>query len=180
MLPRIAIPVPTSRDLEYNRKSWSNYATAVQRSGGEPVRVELGTPPSFRVLAQGVQGFLLPGSPADVEPGRYGVETDPFTAAADPAREDCDYALLDMAERSGKPVLGICFGLQSMNVWRGGSLVQHLAPLPCNHAAGPEVAIAHTIVVAGDSGLAGLLDAEESKPEGSFVRLRVVHGFYNF
>ena len=59
--------------------------------------------------------------------------------------------------KAGKPVLGICFGVQSLNVWRGGSLVQDLTPLPVNHSAGSKVAIAHTALVAKDSVLASLL-----------------------
>ena len=51
-------------------------------------------------------------------------------------------------------MLAICFGIQSLNVWRGGSLVQDLTPLPVNHSAGSSVAIAHTALVAKDSLLA--------------------------
>ena len=46
MTPRIAIPVPTSTDLSYNQRSWPSYATAVTRSGGEPVAIELGASPA--------------------------------------------------------------------------------------------------------------------------------------
>ena len=51
--PRIAIPVPTSNDFDYNRRSWPVYAAAVERSGGEPVEIPLTDPPAAtaRLLA---------------------------------------------------------------------------------------------------------------------------------
>jgi len=174
MTPRIAVPVPTSTDLPYNHRSWPSYATAVTRSGGEPVAVELGLAAAeLRALVASCDGVLLPGSPADVDPALYGAERDPATAAADPAREAVDYLLLEDAEKQGKPVLGICFGVQSLNVWRGGSLVQDLTPLPVNHEAGSKVAIAHTAIVAKDSLLASLLTEEEAPERDGFLRLPI-------
>jgi len=174
MTPRIAIPVPTSTDVPYNQRSWPSYARAVALSGGEPVAIGLDLPAAtLRELVASCDGVLLPGSPADVDPGLYGADRDPATAAADRAREAVDYLLLDEAEKHGKPVLGICFGVQSLNVWRGGSLVQDLTPLPINHSAGSKVAIAHTALVARDSVLASLLTAEEAPEVDGFLRLPV-------
>ena len=125
--PRIAIPVPTSADPAYNERCWPQYAAAIKAVGGEPVRIALGLDPSETArLVASAEGVLLPGSPADVHPQKYGQETHPFTAAPDPAREATDELLLQDAFHLRKPLLCICFGLQMMNVWRGGSLVQHL------------------------------------------------------
>jgi putative glutamine amidotransferase len=179
MKPRIAIPVPTSRDLAYNGRSWPAYATAVERSGGEAVRLEMdASEAEIRELAASCQGFCLPGSPADVDPTRFGEETDIATAPADPAREAADNLLLEMAYATRKPVLGICFGVQSLNVFRGGSLVQDLLPLPVNHSAGGKVAIAHTVLVAEESVLGALLSQspelrEEAPPVDGFLRLPI-------
>lgn len=174
MTPRIAIPIPTSGDLAYNQRSWPAYATAVTRSGGEPVAVELSASVAqLNELAANCDGVLLPGSPADVDPALYGAERDPATAAADPAREAVDYLLLDHAAKYAKPVLGICFGVQSLNVWRSGSLVQDLTPLPVNHSAGGKVAIAHTALIAPNSLLASLLTPEEAPESDGFLRLPV-------
>jgi putative glutamine amidotransferase len=174
MIPRIAIPVPTSTDVPYNHRSWPSYATAVTRSGGEPVAIELGASPAeIRTLVASCDGVLLPGSPADVDPALYGADRDPASAPADPAREAMDYLLLDHAEKHAKPVLGICFGVQSLNAWRGGSLIQDLAPLPVNHSAGSKVAIAHTALVAPDSILASLLTPEEAPEVDGFLRLPI-------
>ena len=174
MTPRIAIPVPTSTDVPYNQRSWPSYAKAVTLSGGEPVAIPLDLPVTMLgELIASCEGVLLPGSPADVDPALYGAERDPATAAADSAREAVDYLLLDDAEKHGKPVLGICFGVQSLNVWRGGSLVQDLTPLPVNHSAGSSVAIAHTALVAKDSVLASLLTEQEAPEVGGFLRLPI-------
>jgi putative glutamine amidotransferase len=174
MTPRIAIPVPTSTDLPYNQRSWPSYATAVTRSGGEPVAIEIGASAAeIRAQVESCDGILLPGSPADVDPALYGAERDPASAPADPVREAVDYLLLDHAEKFSKPVLGICFGVQSLNVWRGGSLVQDLTPLPVNHSAGSKVAIAHTAQIAPDSILATLLTPEEAPEVDGFLRLPI-------
>lgn len=174
MTPRIAIPVPTSKDPAYNQRSWPTYATAVTRSGGEPVAVDLNASPAeISALVASCDGVMLPGSPADVDPALYGAERDPASAPADPAREAADFLLLDHAEKYRKPVLAICYGVQSLNVWRGGTLVQDLAPLPVNHSAGSKVAIAHTAQIAPASILASLLTPEEAPDRDGFLRLPI-------
>jgi len=161
--PRIAIPVPTTHDLAYNQRAQPGYARALALAGGEPVELPLSLAApqqasALRELLATCHGVCLPGSPADVDPARYGQPREPVTAPADPAREALDLALLEDAERLAKPVLAICFGLQMLNVWRGGSLVQDLTPLPVNHEAGSKVAIAHTALIARPSLLAEIVE----------------------
>lgn len=172
--PRIAIPVPTSADEAYNQRSWPMYAAAVEAAGGEAVRVELAASGrALREIARESSGILLPGSPADVLPSRYGADPDPATNKADERREAADWTLLEEAERNRLPVLGICYGLQSLNVYRGGSLVQDLLPLPVNHSAGSKVAVAHTADIARDSLLGSLLTRKEVTENNGFLRLPV-------
>ena len=174
MKPRIAIPQPTSTNLVYNQRSWPAYATAITRSGGEPVAIDISASPAqINALAATCDGILLPGSPADVDPALYGADRDPASAPADPAREAADDLLLDHAAKHAKPVLGICYGLQSLNVWSGGSLIQDLTPLPVNHEAGPSVAIAHSALVAPSSLLASLLTPAEAPESDGFLRLPI-------
>ncbi len=141
--PRIAIPVPTSTNADYNERCWPQYAAAVEAVGGDPVRIALALDPSETAkLVASTEAILLPGSPADVHPQKYGQQSHPQTAPQDAAREATDELLLQDAFHLRKPLLGICFGLQMMNVWRGGSLVQHLAT-----AQAHEPAVQHPIDV---------------------------------
>jgi putative glutamine amidotransferase len=174
MKPRIAIPLPTSKDLPYNQRSWPAYATAITNSGGEAVAIDLTlSSAQINALAASCDGILLPGSPADVDPALYGTDRDPASAPADPAREAVDYLLLDHAARFAKPILGICYGVQSLNVWRGGSLIQDLTPMPVNHEAGSSVAIAHSALIAPNSLLASLLTPDEAPESNGFLRLPI-------
>ena len=158
--PRIAIPVPTSTDTPYNERCWPQYAAAVEAVGGDPVRVALALDPSETAkLVASTEGILLPGSPADVHPQKYEQEAHPRTAAPDPAREATDELLLQDAFHLRKPLLGICFGLQMMNVWRGGSLVQHLAT-----AQPHEPAVQHPIDVEPDAPLLRSFFLDRERP----------------
>jgi putative glutamine amidotransferase len=174
MKPRIAIPVPTSTDLAYNQRSWPQYAAAIERSGGTPVEIPLAaTPTAIADLINTCQAVLLPGSPADVNPQKYGQDPIPECSPADNARENVDELLIQDAHNLYKPIFAICFGLQFLNVWRGGTLVQDLAILPVNHTAGRSVAIAHTAAIAPDSLLGSFLDPAEALAQDEFLRLPI-------
>ncbi len=161
MKPRIAIPVPTSNDLAYNELNWPAYADAVLASGGDPVRIALeASPRELTDLAYTCRAILLPGSPADVNPAKYGQARGEGTAPADLPRENVDELLLQDAHNLYKPVFGVCFGTQMLNVWRSGTLVQDLVPVPVNHSAARGVAVAHSVAVAHGSLLERLLTAE--------------------
>lgn len=179
MKPRIAIPVPTSRELEYNQRSWRQYAAAVERAGGEAVEVPLELSPSeIARMANTCQGILLPGSPADVNPHKYGAEPEPETAAADPARENVDELLLQEAHNLYKPLLCICYGTQSLNVWRTGTLVQDLMPMPVNHRAAKGVVTAHSVALHPGSRLAAIVEAAkdvEHTPEALRLPINSSH-----
>ena len=163
MKPRIAIPTPTSNNRTYNLSNLPAYLIAIEQAGGTPVELPLAASRAEQqALTDTCAAILLPGSPADINPARYGQPADPATAPADPAREAADLLLLEDAQAHGKPILGICFGLQSINVWRGGTLHQDLSVFPVNHPAGPSIAVAHTAAIAPDSRLATLLTPGEA------------------
>jgi putative glutamine amidotransferase len=163
--PRIAIPMPHSIDREYAERAMPQYERAVEQAGGEPIRIPLDQPPAeILKTIEDCDGVLLPGSKADVEPSKFGAQRSPRTAAADPSRDAVDQLLLQDAYNRHKPVLGICYGLQSLNVYRAGSLIQHIPDfLPqelrtrVNHEAGKKVAIAHAVEIENDSKLAEIL-----------------------
>lgn len=174
MAPRIAIPVPHSTDQEFAERAMPQYERAVALAGGEPIRVPLDqSPAQVMKLIESCDGVLLTGSKADVDPARFGAaERSPHTAPADPARDTVDELLLQDAYTMRKPVLGICYGLQSLNVYRAGSLVQHIPDsLPeelrskVDHAVGGKVAIAHEVEVMPDSRLAEIVSGDSHSQE---------------
>jgi putative glutamine amidotransferase len=155
--PRIAIPEPNSKDREYSERSWSQYAEAIEAAGGVPVKVSLSDSPArVAQLVASCEGVLLPGSPADVNPQKYGEDAVPDCNPSDPAREAVDELLLQDASNLCKPLLGICYGFQSLNVWRGGTLIQHVQS-QVNHAAGRAVPEAHVIEIDAKSRLRRIL-----------------------
>ncbi len=162
MRPRIAVPIPTSTDRTYNDQNWAVYAACLEACGAEPIPFPLGLATREAAsLAKSCQAACLTGSPADVNPVHYGQPRDPASAPADPAREQVDRLLLEEIFVAKKPLLAICFGLQSLNTFCGGTLVQDLAPFPVNHAAGASVGIAHNVEVAPGSLLAELTANQE-------------------
>jgi putative glutamine amidotransferase len=163
--PRIAIPMPHSSEPEYAARAIPQYEHAVSLAGGEPVRISLSlTSAEVTRLIQRCDGVLLPGSKADVDPAKFHAPRSPHAAAADARREAVDGLLLEDAYHRRKPVLGICYGLQSLNVHRTGSLVQHIPDfLPedtrakVNHDAGRKVPVAHTIQIEPGTKLAQII-----------------------
>ena len=103
------------------------YLHAVEGAGGEAVLLSLvsGTE-TLKREAENLDAVVLTGSPADVDPAHYGAKRHPAAADADAARERTDFALLEHALAAGKPVLAICYGIQSLNVFLGGSLIQDI------------------------------------------------------
>ena len=157
MPPRIAIPLPHSEDTEYGERAYPQYAEAVELAGGEAARIPLDrSPAEIMKLIERCDGVLLPGSKADVDPSKFDAPRDPHTEAADPKRDSVDELLLQDAYNMRKPVLGICYGLQILNVYRSGTLIQHIES-PINHAAGRKVPVAHTVKIEPDSRLAEIL-----------------------
>jgi putative glutamine amidotransferase len=105
----------------------ANYLRAVERAGGEAVLLSLVTASEdLKRQAENLDAFLLAGSPADINPAHFHAKRHPATVDADAARERTDFTLLEHALGAGKPVLAICYGIQSLNVFFGGSLVQDI------------------------------------------------------
>jgi putative glutamine amidotransferase len=165
--PRIAIPVPHSGDREYAERALPQYEEAVRGAGGEPVRIELDqTPVQIMKQIERCDAVLLPGSRADVDPRKYSAERHEKTASADAKRELVDDLLLQDAYQMHKPVLGICYGLQSLNVYRSGTLVQHIESAivdsKINHSAGRAVPKAHSVKIEPESKLAEIVGASKT------------------
>jgi putative glutamine amidotransferase len=160
-LPRIAIPVPHSGDREYAERALPQYENAVRQAGGEPVRIDFDqSPAEIKKTLENCAAVLLPGSRADVDPEQFHAARHSKTAPADASRDQLDSLLIDEAYRHRKPLLGICYGLQSLNVHRAGSLVQHIES-SINHAAGRTVPKAHLVTILEGSRLAEIIGARD-------------------
>ena len=126
--PRIGVPWRTAAEEAANRRAKiDKYLRAVESAGGEGVLLSLASgSENVKREAENLDAFLLTGSPADVDPAHYGEKRHPAAFDPDAARERTDFALLEHALAAGKPVLAICYGIQSLNVFLGGSLVQDI------------------------------------------------------
>jgi putative glutamine amidotransferase len=126
--PRVGIPWRTTREeREKTRQKLDYYFEAVRKAGAEPVEVSLQqSADQLQEQVNRLDGFVLPGSPADVDPARYGEAKHIKTNELDANRDSTDIAILDHAFKTAKPVLAICYGCQLLNVYLRGSLIQDL------------------------------------------------------
>lgn len=130
---------------------FSDYGRAILDAGGLPVNIPIDVDPA--VIAPRLDGILLSGG-ADVDPARYGAEPDADLGPVEPERDAFELALVDAAYGNDLPLLGICRGIQVLNVHGGGSLHQHVAP----HAVydqSPTITV-HPVSITADSTLHGL------------------------
>lgn len=126
--PRIGIPWRTAAEEAAGRRSKiEKYLRAVEQAGGEAVLLSLANErDALQREAASLDAFVLSGSPSDVDPAHFGAAPHPATENSDAARERTDFTLLEHALITGKPVLAICYGIQSLNVFLGGTLVQDI------------------------------------------------------
>jgi len=158
--PLIAIPEPCSYDKAYSQRAFPAYLKAVEAAGGEPLTISLdSTPEQVARQVSRCAAVLLPGSKADVDPQKYGAQKHPAAAPADPLRDAVDELLLQDAYSQRKPILGICYGLQALNVWRSGTLEQHIES-PVQHTGNSAEVAHHALVTSGS--LLGSLTHENS------------------
>jgi putative glutamine amidotransferase len=124
--PRIGITMRI--ELETNRFYLArHYSEAVESAGGLPVHIPL-IPNTDYIAAvmSTIDGLLLPGSDSDMDPLRYGREPHLRLGSVHPEKDATDLLALAEAETRAMPVLAICFGIQSLNVSRGGTLIQDI------------------------------------------------------
>ena len=136
----------------------ANYAEQVAAAGGIPVL--LPPLPGIAAAVSRLDGLLLTGG-GDIDPGRYGAQPDPRTSRVSAPRDAAELEALDAAVAAGKPVLGVCRGMQLLNVARGGTLCQHL-PAGAGHTPVPGTFGSHPVKVAAGTRLAGILGANGS------------------
>ncbi|MGW0735449.1 gamma-glutamyl-gamma-aminobutyrate hydrolase family protein [Streptomyces sp. NPDC002851] len=103
----------------------SAYPRLVQAAGGLAAMLPPDDPERAAATVARLDGLVIAGGP-DVAPECYGAARDPRTGPPTPERDAWELALIDAALTSGTPLLGICRGMQLLNVARGGTLLQHM------------------------------------------------------
>lgn len=168
--PRIGIT--TRIELETDRFYLSRYySEAVEAAGGLPVNIPLIPRPDYiEGIAESVDGILLPGSDSDVDPHHYGRDPHPQLGAVHPIKDETDLLLLTEIEERRMPLFAICYGIQSLNVSRGGTLIQDITsqfPDAIKHEQGtPRDRHSHGVRILADSQL-GRLAGSETAPVNS-------------
>ena len=147
------------------------YSEAVEAAGGLPVHIPLIPRPDFiRGVMVELDGLLLPGSNSDIDPLRYGQQPHPQLGAVHPEKDATDLLALAEVEDRAMPVLAICFGAQSLNVSRGGTLIQDIVsqhPNAIKHEQGaPRDRHSHRVRLLEDS-IVGQLAGAETAPVNS-------------
>jgi putative glutamine amidotransferase len=163
----IAIPEPTSPRYvsdasAYNLRSLPQYLHALYSAGATPIPIPLHeSPQRVAKILSTCHGILLPGSPADIDPQKYGESAIPQCERPDADRAAVDELLIQDAFNLHKPILAICQGAQALNVWCGGTLIQDIPTqigLAVNHSPGRTVTEAHPISITPNTRLAALAE----------------------
>ena len=124
--PRIGIPmrIESPTDRFYLSR---HYSEAIEAAGGIPLQISLiPTEDYVASVVEALDGILLPGSDSDVDPQRYGQQPHPKLGTVQPIKDETDLLGIAAAERKRLPLLAICFGMQILNVARGGTLIQDI------------------------------------------------------
>ncbi|MFG3498888.1 gamma-glutamyl-gamma-aminobutyrate hydrolase family protein [Streptomyces sp. NPDC047928] len=116
------------------------YVRGVQAAGGRAVLLPPDDPAAAACVVARLDGLVLAGG-EDLDPAMYGAERHPYTDAAVPERDRWERAVLAAALERHAPVLGICRGMQLMNVHAGGTLIQHLPDEVGHDAHNPRLGI---------------------------------------
>jgi putative glutamine amidotransferase len=124
--PLIGMPAQMDPDSEMQYLS-RNYSDAIAEAGGMPLIFPLlSASESVCSTAEKLDGILLTGSNSDLDPSLYGALRSDTCGRIQPLRDQMDFFLLETAFRRRIPVLAICYGIQSLNVFCGGSLIQDI------------------------------------------------------
>lgn len=142
-----------------------DYVTSVLKAGGTPLLVPpMDDGPAWRRLVAQGQALLVVGGP-DIDPAAYGRKLHPRTVLSPRKRLEADARMVAWADRRRMPVLGICLGIQTLNVHRGGTLIQDVPDQWSKavvHSGNPPMPRArHAVKIDPASGLARIVGASE-------------------
>jgi len=142
--------------------AYLTYVEALRRAGAIPVVIPPQPENAADLIAE-LDGVLLAGGD-DCDPAVYGEEAHPSVEPMDPRRQANEVSLAKYAREAGIPTLGICLGVQMMNVAAGGTLVQDIdsqLETEIEHASIPEDRARHDVIVEQGTKLAGILTRRE-------------------
>jgi putative glutamine amidotransferase len=144
-----------------------HYSEAVAAAGGTPVHISLIPRREYiSAIIEHLDGVLLPGSDSDVDPLRYGAEPHPNLGSVQAIKDETDLLVLEEVENRKLPLFAICFGMQVLNVFRGGTLIQDIGsqvPKAIKHAQGPpRDRPSHRIKLANNTQLSHLARTEST------------------
>lgn len=142
--------------------AYLTYIESLKRAGAIPVVIPP-QPENAADLIGILDGLVLAGG-FDCDPEVYGAEKHHTVEPMDTRRQSNDLGLARIARERGLPTLGICLGLQVMNVAAGGTLVQDIASeveTEINHASEPEDRSRHDVIIEGPTRLGGILGDRE-------------------
>ena len=141
-----------------------HYSEAILQSGGIPIFLAHEQEIVAEYLAM-VDGLLVPGGMADIDPQLYGVTEKHDCTVIIPSRTNFDLTIMRTAFAMHIPILGICAGEQVMNVIFGGTMVQHIPEQIPNHANHyhnmPRHHIAHSVNITEGTILARLVGEDK-------------------
>jgi len=104
-----------------------DYSEAIEAAGGLPVHIPLIPKKEYiDALVKELDGVFLPGSDSDVDPSFFNEEPHPRLKNVVPEKDLTDRLVIEAAEARDLPILAICYGMQALNVARGGSLIQDI------------------------------------------------------
>ena len=164
--PRIGIPMrieQTTNRFYLGR----DYSEAVEAAGGVPIHISLIPKPDYiEAVVEDLEGILLPGSDTDVDPLRYGQDPHPELGTVQAIKDQTDLLVIEAAEQKGIPLFAICFGMQILNVARGGTLIQDIrsqVPDAIKHQQGvPRDRPSHRVRLLEDTKLSEIAGALEA------------------
>ena len=164
--PIVGIPCRYKWETNYYELR-ETYADALYAAGATPLMLPLIPKADFiDTVADKLDAVVLSGAVNDVDPLLYGHEPKPALGPVVPRRDETDMMLLAAAEARRLPVLAICFGIQSLNVYRGGTLIQDIpseVPGALKHMQGEIFTRrSHSINITEDSLLAKLAGSTQS------------------
>ncbi len=142
--------------------AYTTYIESLRRAGAVPVVIPP-QPENAEAIVEGLDGILLAGGD-DCDPMVYGEEPHPAVETMDPRRQNNELTLARVARERGIPTLGICLGVQVMNVAAGGTLIQDIDSelrTDIEHASDPSNRHRHDVLIEHGTRLAAILGERE-------------------